>query len=95
MVTLLTESRFGQDPDTHLVEHYRQLLDSRLEYLERLLSRRRYLAGDEVTLADLFCLPYGERMDEVRECGDSFDNCVAIHLTIAGWPEELDGRLIP
>ena len=49
-----------------MVEHYRQMLDSRFEYLEQLLATRSYLAGGELTLADLFCLPYGERMDQVR-----------------------------
>lgn len=34
-------------------------LESKLEGYERILSKQKYLAGDNVTLADLFHLPYG------------------------------------
>lgn len=55
----------GQDPDQHIVQHFSALLETRFQYLEQLLGKQKYLAGDEITLADLFCLPYGERMDQV------------------------------
>lgn len=34
-------------------------LDATLEGYERILSKQPYLAGDKVTLADLYHLPYG------------------------------------
>ncbi|KAI0249087.1 glutathione S-transferase [Lactifluus subvellereus] len=34
-------------------------LESKLDAYEVILSKQKYLAGDEVTLADLFHLPYG------------------------------------
>ncbi|KAF5314738.1 hypothetical protein D9611_007252 [Ephemerocybe angulata] len=34
-------------------------LEPRLDVYDEILSRQRYLAGDELTLADLFHLPYG------------------------------------
>ncbi|KAG9007848.1 hypothetical protein FRB90_009203 [Tulasnella sp. 427] len=35
-------------------------LNSKLDAYERLLTEHKYLAGDELTLADLWHLPYGE-----------------------------------
>lgn len=35
-------------------------LDLRLRALETILSKHKYLAGDKLTLADLFALPYGQ-----------------------------------
>lgn len=58
-------SQFGQDPDQYLVHHFQENLEKRFKYLEQVLGRQKYLAGNEVTLADLFCLPYGERMTQV------------------------------
>jgi glutathione S-transferase len=37
-------------------------LEGRLAGYERILGRQRYLAGDEVSLADLFHLPYGTKL---------------------------------
>jgi glutathione S-transferase len=38
-------------------------LEGKLQGYERVLARQRYLAGDEVTLADLFHLPMGARLE--------------------------------
>jgi glutathione S-transferase len=35
-------------------------LGKKLDVYEQILSKQKYLAGDEVTLADLFHLPYAE-----------------------------------
>ncbi|CAE6534350.1 unnamed protein product [Rhizoctonia solani] len=45
-------------PDLAQVERDRNTLVAKLEAYERILSKQKYLAGDEFTLADLFHLPY-------------------------------------
>jgi glutathione S-transferase len=39
-------------------EQNNTILQDKLEVYEKILSKQKYLAGDEVTLADLFHLPY-------------------------------------
>lgn len=34
-------------------------LEGKLDVYDKILSKQKYLAGNEVTLADLFHLPYG------------------------------------
>ncbi|KIY44818.1 glutathione S-transferase [Fistulina hepatica ATCC 64428] len=36
-----------------------QTLNTKLDAYDKILSKQKYLAGDEITLADLFHLPYG------------------------------------
>ncbi|KAF8595189.1 glutathione S-transferase [Ceratobasidium sp. AG-I] len=40
-------------------------LHARMEGYERVLSRQKYLAGEHVTLADLFHIPYGVHINQV------------------------------
>lgn len=54
------------EPDDALVAQHAAELDTTLAVYEGILSKRKYLAGDKVTLADLFHIPYGLK---VRECG--------------------------
>ncbi|KAG8694710.1 hypothetical protein FRC08_008305 [Ceratobasidium sp. 394] len=41
-----------------------KLLKTKLEGYERILSKQKYLAGDRITLADLFHLPAGSYLDQ-------------------------------
>ncbi|KAF4954597.1 hypothetical protein FSARC_12069 [Fusarium sarcochroum] len=45
--------------DPSIVKSKLEDLDTSLKGYERILSKQRYLAGDSITLADLFHLPYG------------------------------------
>ncbi|KAK6996027.1 glutathione S-transferase [Favolaschia claudopus] len=47
----------GQTPDEAEIATLTEKLDARLAGYERVLSKSKYLAGDEVTLADLFHIP--------------------------------------
>ncbi|KAJ7624215.1 glutathione S-transferase [Mycena polygramma] len=42
-----------------IVDEQLPILDKKLDAYERILAKHRYLAGDKLTLADLFHLPYG------------------------------------
>lgn len=50
---------FGGEANDTFVQKYDEVLQKRLVGYERILSKQQYLAGDKLTLADLFHLPYG------------------------------------
>ena len=52
-------SLFGVTPDEAVYEQNNTILEAKLDIYEKILSKQKYLAGDELTLADLFHLPYG------------------------------------
>ncbi|KAL5480329.1 hypothetical protein ACEPAI_1599 [Sanghuangporus weigelae] len=46
-------------PSEERVAEHASTLEKKLQAYERILSKQKYLAGDELTLADLLHLPYG------------------------------------
>jgi glutathione S-transferase len=50
--------------DEKRVQELATMLEGKLAGYERILAKQKYLAGDEVTLADLFHLPYGSQLAE-------------------------------
>ncbi|KAI0271237.1 glutathione S-transferase [Russula aff. rugulosa BPL654] len=50
---------FGGEPDEKLVEELVGKLEGKLDGYETILGKQKYLAGDNLTIADLFHLPYG------------------------------------
>ncbi|KAI0709643.1 glutathione S-transferase [Cerioporus squamosus] len=55
----LFKPMFGQQTDKAAVERLMATLESKLAAYDTILGKSKYLAGDELTLADLFHLPYG------------------------------------
>ncbi|PSR73844.1 hypothetical protein PHLCEN_2v10326 [Hermanssonia centrifuga] len=49
----------GIQSSQEMIELYATTLAAKLYGYETILSKQKYLAGDEITLADLFHLPYG------------------------------------
>ncbi|KIJ60369.1 hypothetical protein HYDPIDRAFT_177460 [Hydnomerulius pinastri MD-312] len=49
----------GEQPDTKRVSQLVALLEEKVKGYEAILSKQPYLAGDHITLADLFHLPFG------------------------------------
>ncbi|KAK1222837.1 hypothetical protein PQX77_014259 [Marasmius sp. AFHP31] len=49
----------GGTPDPNVFNELIAQLNAKLKAYEIILGKQKYLAGDEVTLADLFHLPYG------------------------------------
>jgi glutathione S-transferase len=58
-VQRVSNPRRGGKSDEARVAEFAGALAGKLEGYERILSRTEYLAGDELTIADLFHLPYG------------------------------------
>lgn len=86
---VLGPSRVGRPVDPVNVKRHMELLESRLQGHERILSRQRYLAGDEVTIADFSYLPFGQLLLEINigffEDTDKFPH-------IARWWKEISDR---
>ncbi|KAF8881328.1 glutathione S-transferase [Infundibulicybe gibba] len=49
----------GLTPDQAIYDEYIATLSTKLDVYDEILGKQRYLAGDEMTLADLFHLPGG------------------------------------
>lgn len=77
----------GLESDEELVKQHAASLDAALTGYESILSRQKYLGGNEISLADLFHLPYG---DLARKLGfkETFDK----YPHVAKWFEELEKR---
>ncbi|CAE7087360.1 unnamed protein product [Rhizoctonia solani] len=56
---------FGREADEKLVQKYIDALNTKMDGYERILSKQKYLAGDNFTLADLFHLPYGNFVNQI------------------------------
>ncbi|KAI0092245.1 glutathione transferase [Irpex rosettiformis] len=57
----------GQEPDQAKLAASMEKLGGKLEGYEAILSKQKYLAGDNVTLADLFHLALGSMLAEVAD----------------------------
>ncbi|KAJ6529779.1 glutathione S-transferase [Mycena capillaripes] len=54
----LMKKNFGWPHDPAAVEQQLPILDKKLEAYDVILAKHRYVAGDKLTLADLFHIPY-------------------------------------
>ncbi|KAJ3481107.1 hypothetical protein NLI96_g7882 [Meripilus lineatus] len=85
---ITSEKHLGKTPDEDAVARHLAVLKSKLAAYEVILSKQKYLAGDEITLADLFHLSYGQAITnvgiDVLESGE-FPN-------VARWWKEISSR---
>jgi len=63
--------RRGLETDDSIVAKNREILAKKLEGYERVLAKSKYLAGQELTLADMFHLPYGTQAVRVSPSSSS------------------------
>jgi len=54
----------GGKTDQAVVDKLVQTLDSKLAAYDVILAKQKYLAGDEITLADLFHIPIGSELEK-------------------------------
>ncbi|EIM90669.1 glutathione S-transferase-like protein [Stereum hirsutum FP-91666 SS1] len=54
----------GLATDEERVKELSTKLDAKLDAYDKLLSKQKYLAGEQITLADLFHLSYGTMLDQ-------------------------------
>ncbi|KAG8888753.1 hypothetical protein FRB98_006881 [Tulasnella sp. 332] len=62
MQKLFLPMRGGKTDEEQLKKHV-DGLRMKLDGFERILSKQKYLSGDEISLADLFALPYGTKVE--------------------------------
>ncbi|KAJ7174824.1 glutathione S-transferase [Mycena filopes] len=80
------EKVFGMTPDQAIVDKELAALDKKLEGYEAILAKHRYVAGETITLADLFHLPYASFVT----LGGS--DIMTRHPNVARWYKELVAR---
>jgi len=56
----------GQKASSEFGDILLETLDKKLDVYEKILSKQKYIAGDEFTLADLFHIPYGSLLPRVE-----------------------------
>ncbi|KAJ7123384.1 glutathione S-transferase-like protein [Mycena epipterygia] len=56
--TVIKPMMMGVPPNTEAVAPLLEVLDKKLDAYDAILGKQRYLAGDSLTLADLFHIPY-------------------------------------
>ncbi|KAF9001507.1 glutathione S-transferase [Cyathus striatus] len=54
----LFKKLFGQTPDLEIYNKNIETLTAKLDVYDKILSKQKYMAGDSLTLVDLFHLPY-------------------------------------
>jgi len=77
---------FGGKTDEVALKKHTDTLKEKLDGYERILSKQKYMAGDRLTIVDLFHLPYGS-MAESQVPG-LFD----AHPNVSRWWKELSGK---
>lgn len=83
----LSRNKGGGPTDEALVKTYGQELDTALAVYDGILAKQAYLAGEEVSLADLFHLPYGVMVKSLgfQETFDKYPN-------VKRWFDALEAR---
>ncbi|CRG83807.1 hypothetical protein PISL3812_01163 [Talaromyces islandicus] len=75
------------EPDEVMAKKNLDLLDTTLAVYETILSKQKFLAGDEITLADLYHLPYGAEAWEV-----GLRDVIRKYPHVTRWFESLQSR---
>ncbi|KAJ6597566.1 glutathione S-transferase [Mycena vulgaris] len=78
--------RMGLEPDQAVVDKEITTLDKTLEAYDVILAKHKYLAGDELTLADLFHLPYAPLL------ANAGSNVMTRRPNVSRWYNELISR---
>ncbi|KAG6847142.1 hypothetical protein H0H93_009901 [Arthromyces matolae] len=83
---ILFKKYYGETPDLAVFDALIKKLDAKLDAYEKILSKQKYLAGDELTLADLFHLPYGTML------ATAGSNIMETKPNVARWFNSLTSR---
>ncbi|KAJ7466585.1 glutathione S-transferase [Mycena galericulata] len=84
--TVVKEKMQGIPADAAVVEKELSLLEKNLDGYDRILAKQRYVAGDTLTLADLFHIPFAPLL-EVGGC-----DIMSKKPNVARWYKELIAR---
>ncbi|KAH8179057.1 hypothetical protein LIA77_00576 [Sarocladium implicatum] len=78
---------FGRPTNEDIVKTNMEAIDSALKAYDQILANRKYMAGDDFTLADLFHGPYGKL---ATQCGakETFEK----YPNVARWWKDINAR---
>ncbi|KAF9459960.1 glutathione S-transferase [Collybia nuda] len=77
---------FGGTPDPEAFKKIIAKLEPKLDVYEEILGKQKYVGGDELTLADLFHLPYGSMLPAAGS------DVIEARPNVARWFGELSSR---
>ncbi|THU81853.1 glutathione S-transferase-like protein [Dendrothele bispora CBS 962.96] len=77
----------GESTDPEIIKKNTTILEAKLDGYERILSKQKYLAGDVLTIADLFHLPFGMAITE----GAKYDGLLK-RPNVARWWKDISSR---
>jgi len=77
----------NEETDLAAVAKYNATLAKKLDAYEKILSTRKYLTGDHVTLADLFHLPYGEVLTSIIK-----SDAISTRPNVSRWWNDISAR---
>ncbi|KAF5349188.1 hypothetical protein D9756_009376 [Leucocoprinus leucothites] len=80
---------YKQEPNKARLEEAKKILEAKLDVYEIILSKHKYLAGDEITLADLIHLGWGAHLS--RAGFNALKDTVK-RPNVAWWFNELESR---
>jgi len=73
--------------DKEVVDSSIKELGLRLDVYNQILSKQKYIAGDEITLADFYHIPFGVMLGEKADC-----NIMETRPNVARWFKEISSR---
>ncbi|TFK27922.1 glutathione S-transferase [Coprinopsis marcescibilis] len=76
----------GGKSDQAVFDDLMNTLSAKLDVYDKILSKQKYLAGDDITLADLFHLPYGVMLSQAGS------NVMETKPNVARWFNDLKNR---
>lgn len=72
--------RLGGVPNPEVITAGKVVLAAKLDAYESILSTRPYLAGNNLTLADLYHLPYGQKIIDAGHGEALMDHTARPHV---------------
>ncbi|EDR09231.1 uncharacterized protein LACBIDRAFT_296671 [Laccaria bicolor S238N-H82] len=77
---------YGLTPNQETFDELIGNLDKRLDVYDQILSKQKYVAGEEITLADLFHIPYGAMLAAAGS------NILDTKPNVARWWKDITSR---
>jgi len=78
---------YKKPADKEVVDSSIKELGLRLDVYDHILSKQKYIAGDEITLADFYHIPFGTMLGEEARC-----NIIETKPNVARWFKEISSR---
>jgi len=85
-IEIVTKKRQGLTPNQEVVDKHFSDLNNKLDVYDKILSKQKYLAGDEITLVDIYHLHLGSMLSGLG-C-----NAIESKSNVARWFKDISSR---